>query len=425
MVVAADTLLLLTTGLPIPARFSSLVPVTLLFGPPVYLLGFISPYAAELSTKETTGNAAGHVYALGTVGSIIGAFATTFFLIPSFSVTLVGVLFGIILILAALRVSLPDIQPQTVSLILLASILLVGAVSVNATSLRVDGEVVYETQTPYQQLRVVDDDGIRTLYLGGQRHSAMELDDPYQHVFDYTRYFHLPLLMREDIDRVLFIGGGGFTGPKIFAKKYNFTIDVVEIDPVVIRVAKRYFGVEESSQMNIYNADGRQFLQSTNRTYDVIILDAYQKDKVPFHLTTREFMQLAKQRLDANGILLANLIAAPSGAGSKFFRAEYKTMAAVFPTVYAFPTSRTNFVQNIELIATKRPDRLSREALLKRNRRRDIGINLSYEISFYRTNVKTGDVPILRDDRAPITRLLEPMIGQKYVIEQNRTRTAA
>ncbi|MFB6254891.1 MAG: fused MFS/spermidine synthase, partial [Halobacteriaceae archaeon] len=85
LVVFADRWILNATSLlPLPLRYSALVPVTILFGPPVYMLGFISPYAAELSNKETHGFAAGHVYAVGTIGSIIGAFGTTFILIPTF-----------------------------------------------------------------------------------------------------------------------------------------------------------------------------------------------------------------------------------------------------------------------------------------------------------------------------------------------------
>ncbi|MFB6149545.1 MAG: spermidine synthase [Halobacteriales archaeon] len=424
LVIAFGDLIVRATGsIPLPARFASVLPVTILFGPPVYLLGFISPYAAELSRKQSAGAASGHVYALGTAGSIVGAFGTTFFLIPWLSIELIGLLFGGLLVGAAATMALPSIKTRTVGNAVVVGLLLVGAAVGSVHGATLEGDVVYETQTPYQQLRVVDADGVRTLYLGGQRHSAMDLDQPTRHVYDYTRYFHLPLLMRDDIDRVLFIGGGGFTGPKIFAKQYNVTVDVAEIDPVVIRVAKQYFGVEESSRMRIINRDGRRYLQNTNRTYDLIILDAYQRDKVPFQLTTVEFMRLTSQHLDEEGILFANVIAAPSGSGSRFYRAEYKTMQQVFPRVYAFPTSNTGLVQNIELIATKNATRISQSTLYARNERRAIGIDLTGAISYYRTDVPTEDVPVLRDDNAPVDRLLEPMMGRRYIIEQNGSRS--
>jgi spermidine synthase len=259
---------------------------------------------------------------------------------------------------------------------------------------------------------------VRTLYLDGQPHSAMDVSDPDRHVFEYTRYFHLPLLMTEDIDRVLFVGGGGFTGPKHFASEYDVTVDVAEIDPEVIGAAKRYFDLEESSRLNVYNTGGRQFLQETNHTYDLIVLDAYKKDKVPFQLTTVEFMRLAASRLDADGVLFANIISAPSGPASKFYRAEYGTMAQVFPQVYTFPTASGSVVQNVEVVATKRSERFTPAELHRRNDARDIGIDLAGEIDTYRSPPPTDDVPVLRDDRAPVDALLDPMVGRRYVIQR-------
>jgi len=129
---------------------------------------------------------------------------------------------------------------------------------------------VYKTQTLYQELRVVDLGDERTLYLDGQRHSAMDLDDPNRHVLGYTRYFHLPLLMTDDVDRVLFIGGGGFMGPKRFVNDYNVTVDVADIDPGVVETAKEYFSVEESESLSIHTVDGRRYLRETDESYEVV-----------------------------------------------------------------------------------------------------------------------------------------------------------
>ena len=425
VVFASEYVLELGSALPVPGRFVPLVPVAILFGPPVYLLGYVSPYAAELSERETTGDAAGHVYALGTLGSIVGAFGTTFVLLPWLDVEVVGFLFGSLLVLAAVGLAVPAFPRKALPTVALVSLVLVASVAGSSPAVSPLGDVVYHTQTPYQELQVVDRGGERVLYLDGQRHSAMDTDRPNEHVFDYTRYFHLPLLMREDVDRVLFVGGGGFTGPKIFAAKYGVTVDVVEIDPEVVRVAKRYFGVEESPRLNVHVQDGRRYLRETDRKYDLIVLDAYKKDKVPFHLTTAEFMSLAADRLDEDGILLANIIAAPAGPGSKLYRAEYRTMRTAFPRVYAFTTSETDFLQNVILIGTKDGRRLSRAELRRRNRQREIGVNLSAEIDHMRTGVDPGDVPVLRDEKAPVERLMDPMYGRKYVIERNGTADPA
>ncbi|KAB1186905.1 MULTISPECIES: spermidine synthase [Haloferax] len=419
VILFGDLFLQSMAGLPLPSRFASLPAIILLFGPPTYLLGYISPYAAELSGRSDVGAASGHVYAVGTVGSIVGAFATTFVLIPSLSVPQIGLVLGVISVGTAVHLARPNISRQEAYWSIAVSLFLVVATVSGGVGLDSAGTTVYHTQTAYQELRVVDAGDTRTLYLDGQPHSAMDLDDPTRHVFDYTTYFHVPFLLSDDIDRVLFVGGGGFTGPRVFTEMYpNVTVDVVEIDPEVVAVSKQYFGVEESDRLNIYTMDGRQYLRETNQTYDLIVLDAYRKDKVPFELTTVEFMRLTSERLDEDGILFANVISAPSGPASQFYRAEYKTMNAVYPQVYSFPTAGSVVVQNIEVVATKESTLVTRDELQMRNQQRDIGIDLAAEVSSYRNSEPTDDVPLLRDDRAPVDSLLDPMVGQRYVIQK-------
>jgi spermidine synthase len=421
LVFAGDLLVRSTVALPLPSRMASLPAVVLLFGPPTYLLGFVSPYAAQLSRKEAVGEASGHVYAVGTVGSIVGAFGTTYLLVPAVGVDAIAFLFGLLLVGCAAALTLPAPSRESIVAVVGALLLLAVAVTTGFAGIAVEGQVVYETQTQYQELRVVDRGDTRTLYLDGQRHSVMDLENPDRHVFTYTRYFHVPFLFAadpDDVDRVLFVGGGGFTGPKHFEREYDATVDVVEIDPEVVRVAEEYFRLEESDRLTVHAGDGRQYLRETNRTYDLIVLDAYKKDKVPFHMTTLEFVRLADSRLSEEGMLLANLISAPDGPASKFYRAEYRTVDRVFPQVYSFPTSEAGVVQNIELVATKNGTVVTEETLRERNERRDVGVDLSAELDTYRRHEDVGDAPVLRDDYAPVDTLLDPMVGQRYVVEQ-------
>ena len=90
-------------------------------------------------------------------------------------------------------------------------------------------------------------------------------------------------------------------------------------------------------------------------------------------------------------------------------------MQQVFPQVYSFPTAGGPVIQNIEIVATKREGRLTEAELQARNERRSIGIDLSDELDSYRRDEPTDDVPILRDDRAPVDSLLDGMTGQRYV----------
>ncbi|PCR91421.1 spermidine synthase [Natrinema ejinorense] len=421
VIYASDQLLLSASAMPLPARYASLPAVLILFGPPTYLLGFISPYAAELSQKEGIGEASGHVYALGTIGSIVGAGATTYFLIPTLGIDMIGLLFGFILVGTAFALTLPTLMPQPAAASVAIVLLLVVAAGIGPVAFDHRGDVVYQTQTAYQELEVIDDGDERTLYLDGARHSAMDLEEPDRHVFEYTRYFHIPMLMVDDpaeVENVLFIGGGGYTGPKDYERKYDVNVDVAELDPEVTRAAKDHFRLEESENLTVHTEDGRQFLRDTDRTYDVIVLDAYQKDQVPIHLTQLEFMELAEQRLTDDGVFLANVISAPSGAGSDFYRAQYKTIDEAFPSTYSYRTSNWNSVQNIEVVATKADTDFTEAELAERNENRDLGIDLSGEIDTTLSEPNTDDVPVLTEDHAPVENLQASTIGQEYVIEQ-------
>ncbi len=418
---AGEFLLRQSGTLPIPARYSSLVPVTVLFGPPTYLLGFISPYAAELSTAESTGEASGRVYAIGTIGSIVGAFGTTYLLIPTLSVEAIGLSFGVLLLLTALRLAWSELSGRRVVRIAAVAALLAGAVLAPSFGVALSGDTVYQTQTAYQELRVADQDGVRTLYLDGVSHSARDLSDPDRHVFTYTRYFHLPFLYTEDVENVLFIGGGGFTGPSIFADRYDVHVDVVEIDPAVVDAAETYFGMEPGPNLTVHTMDGREYLRETETEYDVIVLDAYRRDTVPFHLTTTEFFALTRERLSADGVLLANVISAPSGPGSAFFRAEYGTVQTQFETVDAYRTASPGVVQNVELVATMQGPPPSTPELRERAATRPIDYELEDALDRRIGAVKTDDVPVLRDDDAPVDALLDPMVGQRYVVETGAT----
>jgi spermidine synthase len=424
LLVAGESFLAYAERLPLPPRFAPVVPVTVLFGPPTALLGFVSPYAAELVEANSTGDASGRVYALGTAGSIVGAFATTFLLVPAVGVLGIEFAYGALLVGTAVVVAPRDSVFTGAAIVV--GIGLLGAFYVGGVGVNVGGETVYETDTQYQHLEVVDSGTTRTLYLDGVPHSAMYLDRPDEYVFEYTRYFHLPMLAVEDpeaVDRVLFVGGGGFSGPKRFLSEYDATVDVVEIDPAVVDAAETHFGVRESDRLGIHTMDGREYLERTNHTYDVIVLDAYRADRVPYHLTTVEFMDLVHGRLDEDGVVVANVISARSGPESQFYRAQYRTMDRVFPNVYSFPTSETKALQNIELVASKSDRRLTEAEFRRRNREREIGIDLSSEVDGYQGTVRIGDAPLLRDEYAPVDSLLATQVDMQYVVERTDGNT--
>jgi spermidine synthase len=398
-----EQILVQTSAIPVNPIYAPIIPVTLLFGPPTYFLGYISPYAAQLSQKETKGEASGHFYAIGTAGSIIGAFGTTFLLIPNLPVNQIYILFAG---LTALPLIASNMRSRAY---FLPAILIIGvAMSQNPASAQ---NVIYEDETPYQSLKVTQEDGVNTLFLEGQPQTRKYINST-QTPSDYPEYFYLPYLMREEIDNALFIGGGGFVSPQQFAKN-GVKVDAVELDSGVVNTAEIYFNLSENENLSVHTMDGREYLEQTNKTYDLIVLDAYRKDKVPFHMTTREFFELAYSKTDEEGVVASNIVSAPSGPASKFGKSYYRTMNQEFPSMYYFRTRNTSSIQNIEIIASKNP-KISQEELEDRAENFRLR-NLSDKLENLE-EVNPEDAQILTDDYAPVEKLLSPMAGRSYTL---------
>jgi len=193
----------------------------------------------------------------------------------------------------------------------------------------------------------------------------------------------------------------------------------------VTRAAKDYFRLEEGENMTAHTEDGRRFLRDTDTTYDLIILDAYQKDQVPIHLTQLGFMELAEERLSDDGVFLANVIASPSGAGSEVLpgavqddRRGIRVDLQLPHLEYGFgPEHRSSRNEGRHGVHRSRTRRASR------NERRDVGIDLSGEIEASLDEPRTDDVPVLTEDHAPVDSLQASTVGQKYVIEQTEEET--
>jgi len=392
---------------------------------PTFVLGMTSPYAIKLSsqTLSSVGNVSGNLYSLSTIGSIAGTFGTVFVLIPLLDVRVIILALGLAVVGASL-LGLPRSSiPFAILILLLVSTSLTQAAPQVALH---NGSSIYEKQTPYSTLDVVDVGNIRTLFLNGIPQSSMELNNPTHLVYDYTTFFNLGMQIHPNSTQVLFVGGGGFSGQKFFLATYpRIHVDVAEVDPDVIDTAMKYFAVSPNPRLTIFNEDGRLYLSETSKTYDVIILDAYAKSYVPFHLLTQEFIKLVASHLNPNGVVVSNLIGSLDGSKSNLFRAEYRTAtdvlnnSAVFETIYS-----TSTVQNLLLAAT--PSRTPLSASISRINATEVSTQVSPSGGFsqhlYQGAVRTDDVPILTDNYAPVESLIDPLTGSAYVIEQEYGR---
>ncbi len=416
-------------GIPMPVesplerlagRYGVLLAALILFGPPSVLLGMVSPYLIRLASKgvETAGRTAGSIYAVSTVGSIVGTLGCAFILLPRWGVRTVLLQLTVATLIAALlcfamsaTVRLKERQKgRTVGAWLL---LLLFAL----TSLAI-GRVIYQRDTLYHRILVEENGGIRYLRFDASYQSGMDLRDPDRAVFAYTDYLHLGIVFKPEAAKVLFIGLGGATAQKKFHKHYpQMVIHTVEIDPVVKEVAEKFFDFREDERMKVFIDDGRVYLRKTKEQYDLIVLDAYFGSRyevtLPFHLVTREFWQLVRLRLTEDGVVVFNLVGRLEGPQSRVTRAILKTMRVVFPELYLFPVEYRRMPwlferRNLIVIAPRQPKRWTGQMIVKRAEQlvREGKIKIAelpkYAAELYQKPIATNDVPLLTDDYAPV-----------------------
>jgi spermidine synthase len=174
-------------------------------------------------------------------------------------------------------------------------------------------------------------------------------------------------------------------------------MDVVEIDPEVTALARRFFALRDDPGLSIFHQDARTFLNAPGKQYDVIFGDTFGSHySIPFHLSTIEAVQRMHDALVDDGVALVNILAALDGEAGRFLRAEYATFKAVFPRVYLFPVADPHDGQrwqNIMLVALKAKS----EPCLRSD-----DPTLEQLLSHLWTKPMSDDLPPLTDDFAPV-----------------------
>jgi spermidine synthase len=385
-------------------------------------MGMVSPFAIRLATHAvaSVGQTAGTLYALSTLGSIVGTMLTTFVLIPTLgaSAILTG-LAAALLLTAALTFPFRS-RGAAASGLAVALLVALGGVygfSQAEASLPYGHKLVRELNTPYHHIEVVDDtlNGVRLLKFDRYVESSIELDPPHRTISHYTRYFHLALAAKPDVKRALFIGAGGGVGPRAFhMHDAEMEIDVVDIDQAVLDVAHEDFFLDRSPKIRSIAADGRMFVRDApNAHYDAIILDAFTiGGRIPFHLVTTEFMELCRQKLTPGGVFVMNINSAVAGPNSQIFHSMYKTLAGVFPGVDAFALFserlRRDEATNIILVAVNRDEPMTPDdwAAAAANYRSASYVDQTQVEHMIRDLLKTppdvSDAAVFTDDYAPI-----------------------
>lgn len=381
-------------------RLAVLLTATILFFPPLMLLGMVSPYAIRLKARrlDEVGRTAGNLFAVSTVASVAAALGTGFYLIPHLGVGWLTFAAGLLLIATALTgFALQRRLGASAAAGLVLLLAVAGAIGA-APSLRADPErgLLEVAHSPYGEIRVLERGGLRYLLIDGTMHSAI---DPATGAspFAYVDVIDLADDLFERPGRMLLVGLGAGSLARSFSDE-RWQVDAVEIDPTVVRVAREHFGFN-SGYARVVPGDGRRYLRETDRRYDLVVLDAFGSSSIPFHLVTREAFALIHDRLAPGGVVVLNLWAV--GWHDVIVGAVAATLQTSFAHVLALPLAEPpDQLDNLIVMASDRPLELRWEPP---------GPSSRFGGEYHRAHAwdnrfvpETTGAPVITDDRNPV-----------------------
>jgi len=381
------------------AFLGSFFAAMLIFSVPITLLGMASPFAVRLgvTSVEKAGEVAGRMYALSTAGSIVGTFVPVAVLIPAIGTRRTMLASAALLALVA--------APGLGRRYLVAPAAIAALALLPPGLVKPGTGVIYEGESPYQFIQVVQrSDGSRVLHLneGWADHSVWR---PGQVLTGgYWDHFLLAPLLHggSGLHSLAMIGyAGGTVGRGYGVYWPEVSVLGIELDGDVTAAGRRYLGLGDNPRVRVATADGRTYLEQTDARYDAIFLDAFRQPYIPFYLTTQEFWSLARQRLAAGGMVMANVGRVPGD--DRLPDAITGTMATRFASVYEWPVGGYNVVVAGFSSPVSRADLVARLGLAPADLSavRDAAVGM--------TAVAPSSDP-LTDDRAPVEWLTDQMI---------------
>lgn len=374
---------------------------------PVTLLGCLSPFAIRLAVRDVNeaGRISGRVYAISTLGSLLGTYLPVLVVIPLAGSRLAAVIFGAVL----LGVGLVGLWASTGNRALRVGSLLLPVLLLPALALWLGGGIktyagqIYETESSYNYIQVIRRGDCNYLLLNeGQAFHSFYCDGGrVPEISVWSVMLAAPFFNAEPTppERMAVVGLAAGTIPKQFTSVFGpIQIDGIELDPAIVAVGRDYFALDESNIRPIIG-DGRYELFRLSGPYDIITVDAYKVPYIPWHLTTREFFQQAYDRLDDDGVLAINVGRVPGDR--RLIDAVGSTLLAVFPTVHAIDVPGT---LNTILVATKQPTTIGN---LRANLAALDGATshlLRDALATAAANIAplSAGGPVMTDDRAPI-----------------------
>lgn len=351
-------------------RLGSLLAALVLLAPALTILGAVAPLAAKTAVRglDTLGLRVGTLYALSTLGSLCGALATGFLLIPVLGVSRILCLSALLLFGPALPFWLAFARGRERALwsgLALAGIAasLVGILIRPHYPLERAGDpwkILHKAESAYGEIKVVQRGPARIMLLSGSLQSAIEMQNR-ESLFEYAPAMAALLKTAHPrAKRILIVGLGGGVLAEQLAEE-GMSVDSIEIDPEVISAARRFF--LKDLNLSVFREDARTFLsRAAPGSYDAVIMDAYTAEAPPTHLLTVEAYRLVRRALVADGIGIANVISKTEGEESSFTRCMGRTLREVFPWVEAYAIAKNDMPTNILYVFGSESRRLSKLA---------------------------------------------------------------
>jgi spermidine synthase len=435
---------------------------TIIFFIPSCLLGMISPVVVKLTLNnlEKTGNVVGKIYAFSTLGSILGTFATGFYLISWMGTRSILLTMGIILILSALIFGGFFKSKRALALFFLflfLSFLLpivglhvyaitnpeefsfpsspmesVKAYCSYAFKFPLEEETYFFKESNYYTIKLKksikgnNGNPLESLVLDHLVHSYTDLEDPLYIEYEYIRIYEEMVRWQargQQPFKALFLGGGGYTFPRFIEAKYpKAEIHVVEIDPEITRVVKKYLGISENSRIRSFNEDGRWFVMNCEEkgSYDFIFGDAFNDLSIPYHLTTKEFAMQLKSLLKPDGKLMANVI--DSFQKGAFMPSYIRTLEEVFGKGNVHLVTLSSDYEKIGIstcVIVASPQKLDMDDFARTMKKK--GQELTSHVvpqEKLQEYLKERYSVILTDDHVPVDNLIAPIFEERFGYRQ-------
>jgi len=340
----------------------SFASVLVLFAVPVTLLGCISPFSIRLALADVknAGSISGHMYAVSTLGSIIGNFTPVLILIPQIGTTRTFLVFaGLLMAVGLAGLAMQD-RGAALKLLWMPAVLAALAVVSLSGPLHDPPSgmtLLHEDETAYNLVQVVEDDeGYRYLLLneGQGVHSQWHPSEIYYRrtwgFFLAGPYFNAPPYTPDRVERIAVVGLAAGTISRQYDAVYpGIPMDGIEIDPGIVEAGRAYMGMTQPG-LNVMVADGRFGLNQLDETYTMIGIDAYRVPYVPWHLTTVEFFEEVRDRLTDDGVLIINV--GRTSSDRRLVEAMARTLLDVYPSVHTMDVPDS---YNTILVATRQP----------------------------------------------------------------------